>query len=255
MALLEAKNLSKSFGGLIAVKNYSLSLPEQSIYGLIGPNGAGKTTVINLLTGISKPDSGKIMFNGTEITNRDADEIAKLGIARTFQNLRLFKKMTVKENILVASQLRGSYNIMHAFLWSQAFQVDERKNNEETMRLMSLFHLENYADHLPGELPYGVQKRLEVARALALNPKVLLLDEPASGMTVHEANQLVEIIRKIRDERKISILLVEHRVPMVMALCDIVQVMNQGEVIAEGPPDKVRRDAAVLKVYLKGGAA
>ncbi|MEN2974524.1 MAG: ABC transporter ATP-binding protein [Candidatus Caldarchaeales archaeon] len=251
--LLQAEKLSKRFGGLVAVRNYNLNLPEKSIYGLIGPNGAGKTTIINILTGVIKPDTGRVLFDGVDITGKRPDEVAGFGIARTFQNLRLFKKMTVEENIQVSAQFKHSYSMHHSILGLRRYREAEDNIFEESRRLMELLGIERFGKYLPTELPYGIQKRVEIGRALALKPRILLLDEPASGMTNQEARELSETLKEIRRERGISMLIVEHRVPLVMDLCNYIQVMNQGEIIAEGLPEEIRINEEVIRVYLRSG--
>lgn len=248
--LLAVEGLRKSFGGLQAVKNYELKLPKGEIYGLIGPNGAGKTTVLNMITGIIQPDSGRIVFDGVDITGRRPDQIAELGVARTFQNLRLFKQMTVKENLKVAAQLRHQYSLLDAIFSTPRYRRSEEEIEEEVEELIRLLNLERFRDELAGNLPFGIQKRVEIARALAMKPKIILLDEPASGMSSGEARELTDLLLRIHEERGLSMLLVEHRVPMVMRMCSVVQVMNQGELIAEGPPEEIKSDARVIQAYL-----
>ncbi len=248
--LLTVEGLRKSFGGLQAVKNYELKLPKGEIYGLIGPNGAGKTTVLNMITGIIQPDDGKIVFDGVDITGKRPDQIAELGVARTFQNLRLFKQMTVKENLKVAAQIKHQYSLLDVIFSTSRYWKSEEEIEEEVEELIDLLGLERFRDELAGNLPFGIQKRVEIARALAMKPRIILLDEPASGMSSGEARELTDLLLRIHEERGISMLLVEHRVPMVMKMCSIVQVMNQGELIAEGPPEEIKSDARVIKAYL-----
>jgi len=255
MSLLDVKGLHKSFGGIVAVKNYEIDLPAESIYGLIGPNGAGKTTVINVLTGIIGPDAGRVIFDGRDITRRGPDVIARLGIARTFQNLRIFKNMSVKDNVLVAAQLASRYTLPDALLALRKYKKEEADASQLVDDLIGLLGLQRLVNYMASEIPFGTQKRLEIARALALRPRLMLLDEPASGMSAREAEELRDILMTIREEKKLTMLVIEHRVPFVMKLCDRVQVMNQGELIAEGTPEEVKADEQVIKVYLRSGAA
>jgi len=255
MSLLHVKGLHKSFGGIVAVKNYEIALPAGSIYGLIGPNGAGKTTVINVLTGIIGPDAGRVIFDGRDITRRGPDDIARLGIARTFQNIRIFKNMSVKDNVLVAAQLGSQYTLPDALLALRKYKKEEADASQLVDDLAGLLGLQRLVNYTASEIPFGTQKRLEIARALALRPRLMLLDEPASGMSAREAEELRDILMTIREEKKLTMLVIEHRVPFVMKLCDRVQVMNQGELIAEGTPEEVKADEQVIKVYLRSGAA
>jgi branched-chain amino acid transport system ATP-binding protein len=250
--LLKVEGLSKSFGGVRAVTNYGLELAAGSICGLIGPNGAGKTTVINMLSGIIESDTGKVWFQEKDITARSAHEIAQLGIARTFQNLRLFKRMTVRENILVAAEMRSHYGVWGALLSLPDYRREERTAAEEVGELMRLLDLERFGTYRAADIPFGIQKRLEIARALASHPKLILFDEPASGMSATEARELGEMLMAIIRKEELTVLLVEHRVPLVMQLCERVQVMNEGRLIAEGPPEAVKVNEHVRRVYLGG---
>jgi branched-chain amino acid transport system ATP-binding protein len=248
--LLEIKGLTKTFKGLRAVNNYHLELCQGEILGIIGPNGAGKSTLFNLITGFITPTSGDIRFAGQDITHLPPDVIAKLGIGRTFQNIRLFSSMTLLENVRTAQQLRDTDNLFTTLLSLPSFQQREQRLARQSLELLALFDLKEKA-HLPSSsLPYGDQRKLEVVRALALSPKLLLLDEPVAGMTLQESMEVLQLIRRIRDEYQLTIVVVEHNMPVVMQLCERIQVLNYGEVIAEGTPDEVRSNPLVIEAYL-----
>jgi len=248
--LLEIENLSKNFKGLRAVNNYHLDLRQGEILGIIGPNGAGKSTVFNLVTGYISPSSGKIRFRGQDITNFPPDKIAKLGIGRTFQSVRLFTSMTLMDNVRTAQQLHDSDNLFSTLTSLSSFRAREQRLIHKSMELMSLFDLEGRAYLPSSSLPYGDQRKLEVVRALALNPKLLLLDEPVAGMSLQESLDVLQLIHQIRDEYHLTIVVVEHNMPIVMQLCERIQVLNNGEVIAEGTPDEVRNNPQVIEAYL-----
>lgn len=250
MALLEIKNLNISFGGLRAVDNFNLSIEKGQLYGLIGPNGAGKTTVFNLMTGVYKPDDGTIFLDGHNITGKKTIEVNKEGIARTFQNIRLFDKLTVLENVKVGLHNHMQYSTFAGILRLPQYYRVEKAMNEEAMSLLEVFGLEKEADYLACNLPYGKQRKLEIARALATKPKLLLLDEPAAGMNPNETGELMENIRFIRKKFDVTILLIEHDMKLVSGICEEITVLNFGKVLAQGKTSEVLNDPAVIKAYL-----
>lgn len=250
MNLLEVKNLSKRFGGLQAVSNFNLDLPAGALFGLIGPNGAGKTTVFNLITGVYTPSTGSVKLQGRELVGLPAYRITQAGIARTFQNIRLFGGMTVLDNIKVAFNYRTGYHLGGAIVHSPVFNAREQEISEQAYELLKLFHLDGKYDQLAKSLPYGEQRRLEIARALATKPRLLLLDEPAAGMNPREVGALVDLIRWVRDSFHLTVFLIEHQMRLVMTLCEYVQVMDFGETIARGTPDEVVNDRRVIEAYL-----
>ncbi len=250
MSLLHAEHCSMHFKGLKAVQDFTLDLEEGELVGLIGPNGAGKTTVFNMLTGVYVPTEGKIFFQGQEITKAKAWQINQGGIARTFQNIRLFGDMTVLDNIRVALSFRIRYKMLDAVLrWSQ-YQKEETRVIEESMELLRLFHLDGKQHFLAKNLPYGEQRRLEIARALATKPKLLLLDEPAAGMNNKESEELMQLIRWIREHFNLTILLIEHHMPVVMGICERIKVLDFGQTIAEGTPLEIQSNKRVIEAYL-----
>ena len=252
MALLEVRNIGISFGGLKAVNDFSLTIEKGQLYGLIGPNGAGKTTVFNLLTGVYKPDTGSIFLDGKNLTGKKTIEINQAGIARTFQNIRLFKSQTVFENILIAKHLRRTSNLFTAtFHLNGKEEAKMRKEAEELLRIVGL---EDLRDEMATSLPYGKQRRLEIARALATEPKLLLLDEPAAGMNPQETDDLTAFIAKIRDEFGLTIFMIEHHMDLVMEISDRIYVLDFGKPIAEGVPEEIQNNQRVIDAYL-GGAA
>ena len=254
MALLEVRNLGITFGGLHAVEKFSVSVEKGQLYGLIGPNGAGKTTVFNLLTGVYQPTEGEIVLDGKSIVGQKPAVINKAGIARTFQNIRLFKDMTVLDNAKVALHNQVKYSALTGVLRLPAYFKQERVMNEKALSLLKIFDLEGEAAQMASSLPYGKQRKLEIARALATGPKLLLLDEPAAGMNPNETAELMEIVRLVRDRFGIAILLIEHDMSFVMGLCERIVVLDYGRVIAEGDPETVRTDPKVIAAYLGGEA-
>ena len=250
MSLLEVNALGISFGGLKAVDQFHISIEKKELYGLIGPNGAGKTTVFNLLTGVYRPNSGEILLNGQNIVGNSCIEINKKGIARTFQNIRLFDKLTVLDNVKAGFFQENSYSFLEGILRLPRYFQKEKEMSERALDLLSVFHLEEHAMDLAGNLPYGKQRKLEIARALATNPSLLLLDEPAAGMNPNETEELMDTIRLVRDRFDMTILLIEHDMKLVSGICDRLTVLNFGQVLAEGKTQEVLHDDKVIKAYL-----
>lgn len=250
MALLDVKNLGISFGGLRAVDKFEIKIEKGQLYGLIGPNGAGKTTVFNLLTGVYKPDDGKIELDGKNITGSKTIDINKAGIARTFQNIRLFKELSVLDNVKVGLHNQYHYSTIEGILRLPKYFKVEKEMNEKAMELLKVFDLDKEADYLASNLPYGKQRKLEIARALATNPKLLLLDEPAAGMNPNETKELMDTIRFVRDNFDMTILLIEHDMKLVSGICEELTVLNFGQVLAQGKTADVLNDPEVIKAYL-----
>lgn len=249
-ALLEVKNLGISFGGLRAVDDFEISIKKGQLYGLIGPNGAGKTTVFNLLTGVYKPDEGIITLDGENITGQKTIEINKAGIARTFQNIRLFKDLSVLDNVKVGLHNHYHYSTFEGILRLPKYYKMEKAMNEKAMELLKVFELDGEADFLAANLPYGKQRKLEIARALATEPKLLLLDEPAAGMNPNETMELMDTIRFVRDNFDMTILLIEHDMKLVSGICEELTVLNFGQVLAQGKTSDVLNNPEVIKAYL-----
>ena len=250
MALLEVKNLGISFGGLRAVNAFDIEIEKGQLYGLIGPNGAGKTTIFNLLTGVYKPDEGIIKLDGENITGKKAIDINKAGIARTFQNIRLFKDMSVKDNVKVGLHNHHPYSTLEGILRLPRYFKVEKEMDERAMELLKVFDLDQEADLLASNLPYGKQRKLEIARALATDPKLLLLDEPAAGMNPNETKELMDTIRFVRDKFDMTILLIEHDMKLVSGICEKLTVLNFGEVMMQGDTSTVLNDPQVITAYL-----
>lgn len=248
--VLDVKNLGISFGGLRAVNDFSVSIKKEQLYGLIGPNGAGKTTIFNLLTGVYKPDSGKIILDGTDVTGKSTIDINKAGIARTFQNIRLFSQLSVLDNVKVGLHNNHSYSTVESIFRLPRFHKVEKEMNEIAMELLEVFGLKEDANVQAQNLPYGQQRKLEIARALATKPKLLLLDEPAAGMNPNETEELMEMIRFVRDHFHMTILLIEHDMKLVSGICEQLTVLNFGEVLAQGDTSTVLNDPQVIEAYL-----
>lgn len=250
MAMLDVRNIGISFGGLKAVDDFSIAIEKGQLYGLIGPNGAGKTTVFNLLTGVYKPDNGSIQLDGRNLTGKSTIEINKAGIARTFQNIRLFKDLTVLDNVKAGLHNHHSYSTIAGILRLPKYHKAEREMNERAMELLKVFGLENEWDYKASNLPYGKQRKLEIARALATEPKLLLLDEPAAGMNPNETAELMDTIRFVRDEFDMTILLIEHDMKLVSGICEKLTVLNFGQVLTQGETSEVLNDKRVITAYL-----
>ncbi len=250
MALLECKSLGIQFGGLKAVDNFNISIEEGSLYGLIGPNGAGKTTVFNLLTGVYKPTVGSIKLNGSTISGLKPVQISKLGIARTFQNIRLFSNMTVLDNVKVALHNEIRYSLLSDFLHDFNYSKKEALMDEKAEDFLKVFELDEFKNLKAGNLAYGQQRKLEIARALATRPKLLLLDEPAAGMNPQETAELMDTIKLIREKYKITILLIEHDMKLVSGICEYLTVLNFGTELVSGAPGEVLNDHRVITAYL-----
>ena len=248
--VLETRHLSIEFGGLKAVDDFNLTIGKTEIAGLIGPNGAGKTTVFNLLTKVYEPTSGAVLINGQDLHGMSIVQASKLGIARTFQNIRLFDKMTVEENVRIGLHNQIKYDMFSGILRLPRYWKQEKRQHERAMELLGIFGMQDLADEVSGSLPYGAQRRLEIVRALATDPKLLLLDEPAAGMNPHETEELMENIAKIRDQFGIAILLIEHDMSLVMGVCEGICVLNFGRIIAKGTADEIQANPAVIEAYL-----
>ena len=248
--ILECINLGITFGGLKAVENFNLTIGRTEIAGLIGPNGAGKTTVFNLLTKVYQPTKGTILLDGKDTHGMDTARVNRAGIARTFQNIRLFQKLSVEDNVKTAMDTQLTYRMWEGIFRLPGYWKEEKVAHERALELLSLFHMEDMARVKAGSLPYGAQRRLEIVRALATNPSLLLLDEPAAGMNPSETAELMENIRKIRDTFQIAVLLIEHDMNLVMNICEGICVLNFGRIIAKGTPEDIQANPAVIEAYL-----
>ena len=252
MALLEVSNLGIAFGGLQAVAQLDLSIEKGQLYGLIGPNGAGKTTVFNMLTGVYKPTEGNIILDGVDITGKSPEVISKAGVARTFQNIRLFNDMSVLDNVKVAMHNQVTYSVWTGILRLPAFKEKEHEMDREALKLLKIFNLDGQANLKASQLPYGKQRELEIARALATKPKLLLLDEPAAGMNPNETADLMNTIKFVRDTFDISVLLIEHDMSFVMGICEYITVLYYGRELAKGTGKEIRNNPDVIAAYLGG---
>ena len=248
--ILETRKLGITFGGLVAVSDFNIKIFKGELVGLIGPNGAGKTTVFNMLTGVYKPTEGSVMLEGHVLNGKKTHQFVAAGVARTFQNIRLFKQMTVLENVLAAFTKDIKYNMLDSLFRTPRFWKTEKELKEKALDLLSIFHLEDKADYIAANLPYGQQRKLEIARALATNMKLLLLDEPAAGMNPTETAELLDCINAIRNRFGIAILLIEHDMSLVMNICERIQVIDYGVTIAEGLPEEIAKNPKVIAAYL-----
>lgn len=248
--LLKTENLSKSFGGLKAVSNFNIEIREGELIGLIGPNGAGKTTAFNLLTGVYEPTEGQMLFQGKDVSGLKPYQVCHRGMARTFQNIRLFGDLSVIDNVKIAYHQHATYSTASAILRLPGYYKGEQEMEEKAMKLLKIFHLDDKAREIAKNLPYGEQRRLEIARALAAQPKLLLLDEPAAGMNPQETHDLMELIRWIRNEFKLTILLIEHDMSLVMGVCERIYVLDYGTIIAHGSPNEIKNNPKVIEAYL-----
>jgi branched-chain amino acid transport system ATP-binding protein len=248
--VLETRKLGIIFGGLVAVQDFNIKIYNGELVGLIGPNGAGKTTVFNMLTGVYNPTEGSVLLNGQVLNGKKPHQVVAAGVARTFQNIRLFKQMTVIENVMAAFTKDIKYNMVDALLRTRKFWKTEKELREKALDLLSIFHLEEKAEYIAANLPYGQQRKLEIARALATDMKLLLLDEPAAGMNPTETAELLECINTIRKRFGIAILLIEHDMSLVMNICERIQVIDYGITIAEGLPEEIAKDPKVIAAYL-----
>ena len=248
--LLKVDNVSMVFGGLRAVSNLSMHIDEGELIGLIGPNGAGKTTAFNMITGVYTPTEGKVYFNGQQSSGKKSYQVTQMGMARTFQNIRLFSELSVIDNVKIAYNMHVTYNLADAIIRDGKYLSEEEFITQKALDLLKIFHLEEEAHEVAKNLPYGKQRRLEIARALATESKLLLLDEPAAGMNPQETKELMEMIRWIRKEFNLSILLIEHDMGLVMGVCERIYVLEYGMKIAEGTPEEIKQNARVIEAYL-----
>ncbi len=248
--VLETRHLGIEFGGLKAVEDFNIAVGPTEICGLIGPNGAGKTTVFNLLTKVYQPTTGTVLINGKDTSGMNTEQANRMGIARTFQNIRLFSNMSVEDNVRIGLHNQIKYGMFSGILRAPAFWQGEKRQHQKAMDLLSIFHMEDMANVKAGSLPYGAQRRLEIVRALATNPSLLLLDEPAAGMNPHETEELMQNIIKIRDQFQIAVMLIEHDMNLVMGICEGICVLNYGRIIAKGTPEEIQQNPVVIEAYL-----
>ncbi|MDK2921045.1 MAG: branched-chain amino acid transport system ATP-binding protein [Desulfonauticus sp.] len=253
MALLEIKNLTQYFGGLCALTEFNMTIEEGALVGLIGPNGAGKTTVFNLVSGFYQPTRGEIIFNGKNIAGLKPHQVTALGIARTFQNIRLWHEMSVLDNIMIAQHYNLGYSLKDLFLRTRRYQENEKRIRDEAYKFLEIMNLKEYALEKPKNLPYGMQRKVEIARALSVKPKLLLLDEPAAGLNSADVKELIELISWIHKEFKLTIWMIEHQMTVVMSLCSWLKVIDFGATIAEGTPEEIQNNPEVIKAYLGDG--
>lgn len=250
MALLSVKNICKNFGGVKAIQNFSIEVNTGEIHGIIGPNGAGKTTIFNTISGVYTADSGEVFLDGQDITKMEQYKITRLGMGRTFQNIRLFKGLTVEENVMCAFDPKSKYSILGGLIPTPARMREEKRGSELCKKYLEFVGMLDYLEERPENLSYGMQRRIEIARALMCEPKILLLDEPAAGLNPTEVAELTELIQRISKEMELGILLIEHRLELVMSISDIIHVQNFGETIAVGEPEEIQHDPAVIEAYL-----
>lgn len=250
MPVLELRHIHHFFGGLHAVRDVNLNVKEGELRGLIGPNGAGKTTLFNLVSGFHRPTQGAILLNGTPIAGLRPHQVTALGVARTFQNIRMWNSMTVLENLCISQHFHLGYGLLDTLLGTQRFNRNEKRTHQTAMELLEMLDLREVAEEYPKNLPYGLQRRVEIGRALAIKPRLLLLDEPAAGMNPSDVDKLIELIRWIRDQFQLTLLLIEHQMKVVMSVCESISVLDFGEIIAEGGPEDIRKNPRVIKAYL-----
>ncbi len=248
--VLETRHLGIEFGGLKAVEDFNIAVGPTEICGLIGPNGAGKTTVFNLLTKVYQPTSGTVLINGKDTSGMTTEQANRMGIARTFQNIRLFSNMTVEDNVRIGLHNQIKYGMFSGILRAPSYWTGEKRQHQKALDLLSIFNMQDMADVKAGSLPYGAQRRLEIVRALATNPSLLLLDEPAAGMNPHETEELMQNIIKIRDQFQIAVMLIEHDMNLVMGICEGICVLNYGRIIAKGTPEEIQQNPVVIEAYL-----
>ena len=248
--VLETRHLGIEFGGLKAVEDFNIAVGPTEICGLIGPNGAGKTTVFNLLTKVYQPTTGTVLINGKDTSGMNTEQANRMGIARTFQNIRLFSNMSVEDNVRIGLHNQIKYGMFSGILRAPAFWQGEKRQHQKALDLLSIFGMQDMADVKAGSLPYGAQRRLEIVRALATNPSLLLLDEPAAGMNPHETEELMQNIIKIRDQFQIAVMLIEHDMNLVMGICEGICVLNYGRIIAKGTPEEIQQNPVVIEAYL-----